>query len=149
MSDVSALAAQMPLLARTLGVWEGTYTRVDPEGKVLDRHRSRLTCSWLPDGTYLQVNEYTWDNGRREVIRFPATVSEGRLHFDTERILGDAREIGPTTMVLNWVYKHDPTGFLWELITLSDDFNRKSRVWQHFDGSRLVAVTVIKEERVR
>jgi hypothetical protein len=149
MSDVSELAAQMPLLARTLGVWNGTYTRVDSAGAILDHHRSRLTCSWLDDGTYLQVNEYTWDDGRSETFRFPATVSGGRLHFDTERILGDAWEIGPTNMVLNWVYKHDPTGFLWELITLSDDFNRKSRVWQHFDASKLVAVTVIEEKRLR
>lgn len=146
-TDLSALAAQMPLLARTLGIWDGTYTRVDPDGRLLDRHRCRLTCSWQDDGTYLQVNEYSWDDGRRETFRFPATVSGGRLHFDTERILGDAWEIGPNTMVLNWVYKQDPSGFRWELITLSDDYNRKSRVWQHFDGSKLVAVTVIKEER--
>ena len=149
MSDVSALAVQMPLLARTLGAWEGTYTRVNPAGHLLDRHRSRLTCDWLDDGTYMQVNEYFWDDGRTQTFRFPGTISGGRLHFDTERIVGDAWEIGPTNMVLHWVYKDDPTGFLWELITLTDNFNRKSRVWQHFDAGQLVAVTVISEERMR
>ena len=148
MSDISVLAAQMPLLARTLGVWSGTYTKVDPLGAVLDRHRSRLTCSWLDDHTYLQVNEYTWDDGRRQEFRFPGVVSHGRLHFDTERILGDCWEIGPTNLVLNWVYKDDPSGFLWELMTLSDDFRRKSRVWQFFDSHQLTAVMLIKEERV-
>ena len=149
MSDISALAGQMPVLARTLGVWEGTYTKVDPAGAVLDRHRCRLTCSWLDDGTYLQVNEYAWEDGRREVHRFPGTVREGRLHFDTERIRGVSWEISDTNLVLNWVYKHDPSGFLWELITLSDDFRRKSRVWQFFDGHQMTALMLIKEERVR
>jgi hypothetical protein len=148
MSDISILRQQMPLLARTLGVWEGTYTKVDPFGAILGQHRSRLTCSWLDDGTYLQVNEYTWDDGRRQEFRFPGTVSDGRLHFDTERIRGDCWEISPTNLVLNWVYKHDPSGFLWELMTLSDDFRRKSRVWQFFDGHQMTAVMLIKEERV-
>ena len=136
------------MLFRTLGVWDGSYTRVDTRGEVLDRHHSRLTCSWLDSGTYLQVNEYSWEDGRRETIHFPATLEGRRLRFDTERIAGEAWEIGPTNMVLNWSYKHDPTGFLWELITLTNDFSRKSRTWQHFAAGELVAVTVIEERRI-
>src|SRR5215831_17956156 len=100
----------MPLLARALGVWDGIYTRIDPPVT----SSTTTAPGWLPTGSttaHICMSMSTSGRtGRTATFRFPGTVSGGRLHFDTGRIVGAAWEIGPTNMVLNWVYKHDPTG---------------------------------------
>lgn len=138
---------EMPVLARHAGVWDGTYTLVDPLGNVLDQHRARLTQS-IEGELWLQKNEYFWSDGRAQTLLFPGRVSDRRLHFDTERLIGEAWEVGPSTIILNWTYKHDPGGFLYELINLTDGDTKRARVWQHFDGHELVRLTLIKEVRV-
>jgi hypothetical protein len=40
---------EMPVLARHEGIWTGTYTLIDCDGKILDRHQSHLTCEFPAD----------------------------------------------------------------------------------------------------
>lgn len=141
----------MPLLARHEGEWEGTYTYVDNDGRVIDRHASHLTCTITPDGNYHQVNRYAWPDGRREQHDFPATYQDApspRIVFDTERIAGHAWQVDERTIVLTWSYKTDPENYLYEMIQLSADGKHRARTWHWFDRDQIVRRTLIREERV-
>ena len=142
---------EMPLLARHEGEWEGAYTYVDAEGKVLDRHRSNLSCRFPRDRgeiAYHQTNRYRWDDGREEVHEFPATYADGRIHFDTERIRGRAWEVDDNTIVLTWTYKGQEHLHLYEMIQLSKEGNDRARTWHWFRDDRLFQRTLIDERRV-
>lgn len=141
----------MPVLARHEGDWRGTYVHVDPDGAVLDRHDSFLECRFPETGGYHQVNHYTWADGRREDIDFPARFEEHptpRIVFDTDRIVGHAWEVDARTVVLTWRYRTDPDNYLYEMIQLSDDGAHRARTWHWFDAGRLLRRTLIREERV-
>jgi hypothetical protein len=146
------IRAGMPLLARHEGEWEGEYTHVDSSGTVVDHHRSHLTCSFPPTGDYVQINRYTWPDGRTEVHEFPGRYDGyGRMIFDTERIRGITWALDENTIYLTWVYKStDPAvdQRLFELIVLSDDGRHRSRVWQWLEHGVCVRRTLINEIKV-
>lgn len=139
------------MLARHEGEWDGEYLHIDASGRELDRHRAQLNCRFPDSGPYdyYQVNLYSWSDGRREEIHFPATCREGRLWFDTERIHGQAWEIDPRTIVLTWTRKDMPHYYLYEMIQISEDNRRRARTWHWFERDQLVRRTCIRETRVR
>jgi hypothetical protein len=147
MSDISALRARIPVLVRSLGVWEGTFTRVDLAGKVLDRCSSRLTCSVRPDGVYRQVDEFRWDDGHTETMVLVASIGDDGLNFSTERIEGRTWQAGPDNMVGTWSHRSDPQSRTWEILTLTDEDHRKARCHQHFQRGELTGFTLIDEHR--
>ena len=67
----------LPLLSKHEGVWDGWYRHYDPNGKMIDEHKSRLVCRFPDSGPlpYHQTNHYSWhggkDDGKREVRDFP------------------------------------------------------------------------------
>ena len=133
--------------ARHVGAWEGTYTRIDREGRVLDRHASRLECR-IEGDRYFQTNRYTWPDGRSEVKQFEGTfVADGRLAFDTARLKGLAQDADGRAITLHWTYAHEPENEYYEIITLVDDTHR-ARTWQHFERGEFVKLTVIDERKV-
>ncbi|RMG55503.1 MAG: DUF3598 family protein [Acidobacteria bacterium] len=147
-----SIREQMPVLARHEGDWVGTYIYVDAEGRIIDKHASHLTCQFTEDDAtpYYQINRYTWDDGRKEEHHFPATVEDGKLLFDTERIKGYAWEVDDKTIVLTWSYKNEPNKYLYEMIQISPCGNHRARTWHWFDeNGELYKRTLIKEERVR
>ena len=144
----------MPLLARHDGEWEGVYTHVDRDGKVIDQHRSRLSCRF-PAGEeydYRQVNTYTWPDGRTEVHEFPGRYDGyGRMTFDTDRLRGVTWALDETAIYLTWTYKStDPRvdQRLFELILLSPDGRHRTRAWQWLEHGVCVRRTLIDETRV-
>lgn len=144
----------MPLLAKHGGDWEGVYTHVDTGGKIIDLHRSYLTCRFPVDGDhhYLQTNKYIWDDGRTEEYSFPATYDgHGHLFFDTERMSGIIWGLDENAMYLTWTYKSADAGVdqrLFEMIVLSDDGKNRSRTWQWLENGICVRRTLIQEVRV-
>lgn len=145
-----SMREEMPLLWRTLGKWEGTYTWVDADGKIFDQHRANLTCELIEaDGEerYHQVNRYTWPDGRVEEIPFPAEYHDKQIFWDTERIKGRCWEADDETMVLTWVRKDDPSGYFYEIINVSPDGLNKNRVWQFFENGKVTKRTLINEVR--
>lgn len=142
---------EMPVLARHEGEWDGEYVWVDTAGTVLDRHRAQLTCRFPADGehAYWQTNHYTWPDGREETIQFPATYADRRIWFDTERLTGHAWEVDDKVIVLTWVYRHDPSGYFYELIHLPAGGDERTRTWHFIQGGRCTRRTLITEHRVR
>lgn len=142
---------EMPLLTRHEGDWKGTYTYVDSTGNTIDNHESLITCAFPDDGEfpYRQINRYKWEDGREQVIDFPASYKDGRIYFDTERINGYAWEVDDRTIVLTWYYVSNPQEYLYEMIQLDDSGNHRHRTWQWFRDGICYQRTLIDEERVR
>ncbi|MEM7355844.1 MAG: DUF3598 family protein [Acidobacteriota bacterium] len=139
--------SDFPVFDRHIGVWEGTYTLIDrASGEVLDQHKSRLSCS-IDGAKWSQRNEYDWADGRREDKAFDGDFRDGKLVFDTPRLKGAAVEADEKTIVLRWVYTHEPSSDYSEIITLVDD-NHRSRTWQHFENGDFTKLTIIDERRV-
>lgn len=145
------IRSEMPVLARHEGEWEGVYIHVDPDNKEIDRHKAELQCRFPADGpyAYYQINTYTWPDGRREEIHFPATYRDRQIWWDTDRIYGRAWEIDDRTVCLTWTRKDMPGAYLYEMIQISADGNDRARTWHWFDDDKLVKRTCIKERRVR
>ncbi|MFW6412616.1 MAG: DUF3598 domain-containing protein [Oceanicaulis sp.] len=142
---------RMPVLARHEGEWKGVYSYVDTDGKELDRHESHLICRFPEDGAwdYHQTNRYSWADGRSEEHVFPATYAEGRIWWDTERIEGCAWEIDSRTVCLTWARKDLPGEYLYEMIQISQDGNKRGRTWHWFRDDEMYMRTLIKERRVK
>lgn len=135
-----------PVLQRHMGAWEGTYTLMDVQGNILDRHNCRIEIS-RNENTYFQRNIYTWEDGRKQVLEFPGELRDGRLWFDTERLSGSFREVGTDDGVLSWTYKDNPNQQLTELIHLVNDTQR-CRCWQYMEDGKITKVMVISETKV-
>lgn len=138
--------SDFPVFKRHLGVWEGTYTLLDRDGRKLDHHKSRLEIG-RNGKDYFQRNIYTWDDGRTQTLEFPGTFKDGRLWFDSPRLKGDAVEVGNDIIVLTWFYKDKPLDPLAELIRLLDDAHRV-RTWQFIEDNRFTKVMFIEEFKV-
>lgn len=142
---------EMPVLAKHEGDWVGTYTLVDTEGNILDRHNSHLTCQFPESGEYpyYQINRYKWLDGKREEHEFPGTYKDKKIWFDTDRITGKAWEVDDSTIILWFSYKNVPNAYLYEMIQISPCNNYRARIWQWFKNNQIFQRTLIQEERLR
>jgi Domain of unknown function (DUF3598). len=141
-----------PILARHMGEWQGEYVHLDPEGREIDRHASHLHM-WEPeDGScdVVQVNTYTWPDGRQEQVRFDGVLRGRSVHFDNARIAGHMHQTDDLTILLTWTYKDrlKPGNYLYEMIQLSKDGRQKVRTWHWMEDDRLIKRTVIRETKV-
>ncbi len=136
-----------PVFRRHHGLWEGTYSLLDLNGRLLDRHQSRLQCDIKADGSYFQRNTYTWPDGKHEVFEFPGAFRDGALHFDTPRLKGRSLECTGDIIILYWNYKERPEDTLAEIITLVSD-TRRVRTWQFIENGHLTRLMAIEENKV-
>jgi hypothetical protein len=131
---------------RSLGVWEGVYNLLDIDGKLLDRHKSRLEV--YGEGTRRgSRNIYDWDDGRREVYTFWGEyLGNGVTELESERIKGEFTEIGDV-IVLTWFYKFAPDNPMTEIIRLIND-RQRIRCWQFMENGKLSKIMAIEEFKV-
>lgn len=87
------------------------------------------------------------DRAKRVRLAFPS-YDDGQIHFDTDRIAGHAWEVDGRALVLTWSYEDAPSTYLYELILLSDDGARRSRVWQWIEDGVCVRRTLVDEHGV-
>jgi len=148
---MSTIREGMPVLVRHEGDWVGTYTVVDTEGKILDKHESHLTCQFPEDGPYpyYQINRYKWSDGKQEEHEFPGIYQDKKLLFDTDRIQGKTWETDDSTIILWFSYKTVPEMNLYELIYISPCNNYRARTWHWFKNHQIFKRTLIQEERLR
>jgi len=146
-----SIKRDIPLLARSEGVWEGFYRYYDIDGNKVDEHKSRLLCRLISDEEYYQTNYYYWADGTKEVRDFPTKIENKRLVFYTE-IDGWAAAVDldefERTMMLHWVRKNEEDLYLYEMIQTSDSGDRRARVWQWFKKDKLIMRTLIDERLV-
>ncbi len=138
---------ELKLFPLHVGTWEGTYTRLDEKGIIIDQHKSRLTLR-LEGNAWSQKNEYTWENGKKEVHDFGVSYfdSNGIITFDNQRIKGSSWE-ADKVIILHWTYVEKPGSNLYEIITLLGDGHRM-RTWQHSLNGQFIGLTMIEEYRV-
>lgn len=160
---MNLVKVMMPQTGRSEGVWEGTYIYTDPEGRELDRHSSRLTHAFPEDAPneYHQRNQYTWQDGRTEDLRFKFVLQVNELVFETDRSYGrvwdEPVRVGELASVrVSW-HRTEVQGYspydvphatIHELIQMDKDFVHRGRVWQWFAEGELIGRTIIKEKRV-
>lgn len=147
---MSNIREEMPVLVRHQGDWVGTYTVVDNEGNIIDKHHSHLTCQFPDNGEYpyFQTNRYQWDNGKTEEYQFPGIYREKKIWFNTERLDGYAWEVDNSTIILWITYKGVPDIYIYEMINISPCNNYRARTWHWFNNHQIVKRTIIKEERM-
>ncbi len=136
----------LKLFSKNTGVWEGTYTRINTNGQVIFKHKSRLTLR-LDGNEWRQTNYYEFENGRVEFHNFGMSSfnEQSILKYNNERIIGEAWEAnGGNNILLWWTYKKEPGTMLYEMITpVSADY--RTRVWQHTRNKVFEGLTMIEE----
>lgn len=144
-----SIREEMPVLVRHEGDWVGTYTLLDLEGGVLDKHASHLTCQFPEGGpyAYYQINRYQWSDGKYEEHQFPGVYRDNKLWFDTDRIQGNAWEVDDSTIILHFTYKTVPAMYLYEMIQISPCNNYRARTWHWFKDHQIFRRTLIQEKR--
>jgi Domain of unknown function (DUF3598) len=140
---------KLKLFPHHTGIWEGTYTRILPDGTIKDKWKSRLSIRMFDGDKYHQVNEYIWDDGHEELHDFGVCQfnKKGELIFDNPRILGKAWETG-NSVVLTWQYKDRPGSNLYEIIDLIGDGKHRIRVWKWSFNDDFEGLTMIDERQV-
>jgi hypothetical protein len=137
------------LFPKHLGVWEGTYTRIAPDGTLIDRFNSRLTIRMEGERGYHQVNEYTWDDGHYECHDFGVSQFDEnwQLQFDNPRIKGHAWET-QNSVNLIWSYKDRPGSMLYEMIDLIGEKEEvRIRTWKWSYHDQFEGLTMIHEKK--
>ena len=151
---MQSLKQAMPTLARHEGVWEGQCRYFDADGRLIDQHQSRLTCSFPSDGPYpyLQTNVYRWADGRSETRVYPATFHDGRVHWETAEISGWAAQVAADpeglTLMLRWVPHAEPAVCVDEWVQVSACGRFRSRVGQWVENGRVRMRMTSDEQRV-
>ncbi len=130
------------------GIWEGTYTRINPNGEILTRFNSKLTIRMFDGNKYHQVNQYFWPDGHAECHDFGISEfnEHGELIFDSPRIEGKAWETH-NSVCLIWSYKNRPGSKLFEMIDLIGDGTHRIRVWKWSENDDFQGITMIEERQ--
>lgn len=144
---------KLKLFPKHLGVWEGTYKRINPDGTLRDEWKSRLSVRFESEDfrKYHQVNEYMWSDGHYECHDFGVCEfnDDWELIFDNPRILGKAWET-QNSIVLNWSYRDRPGSNLYEIIDLiGPKEEHRIRCWKWSTNDVFEGLTMIDEHKVK
>ena len=133
------------------GIWEGTYTHVNKELDVLDKHNVRVTCEFPKDGkyVYIQHNHFIWEDGREYKANLPGTYKDGRLWWDTDSFHGSAWQTHDGLILLNLTRKDEPGASFFEIIAMGDGGQHRARTWHWFKDGQLFKRTLCDEWRVK
>ena len=135
---------ELKIFPHHTGVWEGTYTRLAPDGKIMWKHKSVLSLR-LDGNEWRQSNLYTFPNGKIEFHNFGLSHFDdnGVMTFDNPRIYGKSWE-SEGSIILWWEYKNEPGSKLYEIINTIEPKHRM-RVWQHSRNGVFEGLTMIEE----
>ena len=146
---------RMPVMARMEGVWDGEFRRVDAKGELIEAVPSRVIARFLPDGEaydYHQVNITRPGGEGEQRIESQGKWDVDRLRFSNARLNGWAQDLAADPSGLTSVFRMtftDGSGLtVSEIVSLSDDGNRRMRATQYMRDGRIVRRTLIDEERV-
>ena len=146
MRDSQGVSRLKERLARVVGVWEGTYTSVTPDGDLIERHRSRQETN-LDGDVWRERITYFRDGQEPQTYDFTGRFDGGMLLFEDDDISGDTYFVGDDILVLPYSWKSRPNEQVVETVILATP-THKARVWQVFDSGELVRVMIINEHMV-
>lgn len=133
-------------LTAIVGVWEGTYSHLEPDGRRIETFPSRQETRLDGDRWYERII-YRRDGREPEVLDF-----RGVLHGDDDMVMQDVAFEGRSRLVAGryllfpYRWTAEPDVEIVELITfVSDDY--RTRLWQRYRSGRLDRITVIEEHR--
>lgn len=142
---------------KSQGVWEGVYRHIDPEGQIIDQHRSRLITHFPEAGPYPfhQVNIYTWDDGRTVTLDFwvDYDLETDSMVYDDDKIKGYFRKItedhAGVSLLGHWRRHALPGVYFYEMIQRNEACNRRTRTWQWIkDEGGVYRRTLVDEEKI-
>jgi len=132
-------------LSQTLGVWDGIYTHLSPDGEVVERFPSRQELRL--DGTrWYERIVYRPGSAEESVNDFRGELdASGQLQLGMAGFTGRAVLIDHRTLFFTGEW-HESGIRVNELVTLTGE-HAKVRLWQRFHGSELVGCSIIRETR--
>ncbi|WP_433496456.1 hypothetical protein ACQP1K_15775 [Sphaerimonospora sp. CA-214678] len=133
------------LREKIAGVWEGTYTVLDPGGKRLERFVSRQEgrmegTQWTERVVYLREGQEPYEHF------YHATVDGDRVDFHNGDMWGETSRVGEEAVIFSFGWNERPNERIIEVSRADGDY--RTRVWQHFVDGELAKLTVIEERRV-
>lgn len=133
------------LREKVAGVWEGTYTVLDPSGKQLDKFPSRQEgrmegTQWTERVIYLREGQEPYEHF------YHATVDGDHVDFHNTNMWGVTSRIGDEAVIFSFGWHERPNERIIELTRPAGDY--RTRIWQHFIDGKLAKLTVIEETRV-
>jgi hypothetical protein len=87
---MSSIRDEMPVLVRHEGDWVGTYSLIDLEGNILDKHESHLTCQFPEDGPMPTIKSIATSGlmGNRKSINFQEPIEIKQLGLTRNALTG-------------------------------------------------------------
>ena len=130
---------------KVAGVWEGTYTVLDPTGNQLERFASRQEgrmegTTWTERVTYLREGQEPYEH------YYHATVEGDQVDFHNTNMWGETSRVGAEAVIFLFGWHERPDERIIEVTRPSGDY--RTRVWQHFTKGELSKLTIIEERRV-
>jgi Domain of unknown function (DUF3598) len=145
--DFAQYTSFSELLGAIAGVWEGTYTHLQPDGTLIERYGSRQETR-LVGGHWYERIIYSRDGVDPEVLDFRANITGDTVTFDDPDFLGVSYLVEGRLTVFPYHWKSNPNREIVEIITVATD-DYRTRLWQTFDNGVLTRLTVIEEHRRR
>lgn len=132
------------------GIWEGTYTHVDLEAKIVDAHKSRVVCEFPESGDvfYRQHIFFEWDDGHTREDSFEGIIRGDRIWYDTPTFSGSSWETHDGLLLLNLQRKDEPGAHFFEIIAMGATGRQRARTWHWFRDGSLFRRTLCDEKRV-
>ena len=145
---------RMPVMARMEGTWDGRFRRVGPEGELIEEVASRVIARFLPDGEahdYHQISITRPGEEGEQRIESWGKWDVDRLRFSNARLNGWAQDLAADDSGLTAVFSMtftDGSGLaVSEIVSLSNDGNRRMRATQYMKDGRIARRTLIDERR--
>ena len=151
------LAEYLPVTARSVGVWSGTFCRVNPVGQTYEKLRSEVIFRVFDDSlwpnVYRQTNSFFDEEGN--VIQSYDTegyFDGDRLRYESERVRGWCAddpfdEYGRNSLLfMEILYREDE--YVYEIATISDCGNYRARAVQFLHAGKTTQRTLIDEQLV-
>ena len=137
----------MPSILQHEGIWQGEYQHIDRDGKIIDRHASRVECVFpaMGDEVYIQKNHFSWDDGREQKVEFGGVLRDDRIFWDTPTFSGYGWEAGPAIFLLELDRKDVAGASFTEIIVLGASGKHRARTWHWFKDGRCYQRTLCNE----
>jgi hypothetical protein len=135
-------------IGKTGGIWEGNYRRMRPDGSLIEEFDSRQVSRAEGETWHEQIT-YRWADGRSKTMDFVAKLRADGVHeYDEDSLLRGRTYLTGAGQVIFPYFWHDKPGVTVLEVQHYVRADKRTRVWQRFDGEDLTELMLIQERRV-